>query len=162
MDVEIYTDGACSGNPGPGGYGVVLCSAGRRKELSGGFKHTTNNRMELMAAIAGLTALKRTCKVKLYSDSSYVVDAMRKGWALRWKANQYKKKKNSDLWDQLLDLCNIHSVEFIWVKGHANNPLNNRCDELAVNASQVKDLPADAGFEEVLKQASMQMALLEE
>lgn len=149
-EVDIYTDGACSGNPGPGGYGVVLIYGKHRKELSGGFKKTTNNRMELIAAILGLETLKRPCEVKLYSDSSYLVDAVEKGWALRWKATGWKGKKNRDLWEKVLTLLNTHKVQFIWVKGHASNKENNRCDELAVAASKGENLPADEGYERFL------------
>lgn len=150
--VEIYTDGACKGNPGPGGYGVVLLSGGRRKEISGGFRKTTNNRMELLACIEGLRSLKRPCTVVLTSDSSYVVNAIEKGWAKRWRSKSWmlspvKSAKNSDLWKQLLELCAEHTVKFNWVKGHAGHPENERCDVLAVAASQLKELPADLGFE---------------
>ena len=150
--VEIYTDGACKGNPGPGGYGVVLLSGGRRKELSGGFRKTTNNRMELLACIEGLRSLKRSCTVELTSDSRYVVDAMTKGWAARWRSKGWKlspsrQAKNSDLWALLLDLCSKHTVSFKWVEGHSGHPENECCDVLAVAASQLKDLPADTAFE---------------
>lgn len=149
-EVDIYTDGACSGNPGPGGYGTVLLFGKHRKELSGGYKKTTNNRMELLAAILGLEALKRPCAVKLYSDSSYLVDAMEKGWVLRWKATGWKNKKNRDLWEKILALANVHKIKFIWVKGHASNKENNRCDELAVAASKAGDLDPDEGYERYL------------
>lgn len=137
MTVEIFTDGACSGNPGPGGYGVVLRACGKEKELSGGEARTTNNRMELMGVIAGLSALKYPCDVILTTDSKYVVDSVTKGWAEAWRRNGWKKadKKpalNTDLWEQLLDLLNIHNVKFVWVKGHAGHPENERCDALAV------------------------------
>jgi len=150
--VVIYTDGACLGNPGPGGYGVVLLSGKRRRELSQGFRRTTNNRMELMACIAGLRALKRKSSVVLYSDSRYVVNGMTKGWARRWRANDWKRNKtdkaeNTDLWSQLLDLCDRHEVEFLWVKGHAGNQENERCDELSMQAASGKDLPTDPGFD---------------
>lgn len=150
--VKIYTDGACKGNPGPGGYGVVLISGDRRKELSGGFRKTTNNRMEMLACIEGLRSLKRPCSVELTSDSSYVVNAIQKGWAKRWRSNGWKLSpgkpaKNSDLWKILLDLCAEHTVTFRWIKGHAGHPENERCDVLAVEASQRKDLPADMVFE---------------
>ena len=150
--VEIYTDGACKGNPGPGGYGVVLISGGRKRELSGGFRKTTNNRMELLACIEGLRSLKRPCNVVLTSDSKYVVNAMVKGWAKRWRSRGWrlspsKPAKNPDLWAQLLDLCSEHKVDFTWVKGHSEHPENERCDELAVAASNGKDLPADRAFE---------------
>lgn len=150
--VVIYTDGACLGNPGPGGYGAVLLYGGQRKELAGGFRLTTNNRMELMAAIVALRALKTKCSVKLHSDSQYVVQAIRQGWAARWQAqgwmrNKKEKAINPDLWAQLLELCREHEVEFIWVRGHAGNRENERCDELAVAAAQQAHLPADAGYE---------------
>ena len=136
--VTLYTDGACSGNPGPGGWGAILEYAGTEKELSGGEKSTTNNRMELTAVIRGLSALKEPCIVELYSDSKYVIDGLEKGWAKSWRAKGWIKsdKKpalNPDLWGELLDLCEKHSVRTHWVKGHATNPKNNRCDEMAVN-----------------------------
>ncbi len=139
--VEIYTDGACSGNPGPGGYGVILRYRGVEKELSGGEPATTNNRMELSGVICGLEALKEPCVIRLYTDSRYVVDAMSKGWAERWRQNGWKrnakeKALNPDLWERLLDLCAKHEVTFCWVKGHAENPYNNRCDALAVAESK--------------------------
>lgn len=135
--VTIYTDGACSGNPGPGGYGAVLCCNGREKELSGGEAHTTNNRMELLGVIAALEALKEPCAVDLYSDSKYVVDALTKGWAEGWRRRGWVKadKKpalNPDLWARLLDLTARHELTCRWVKGHAENEYNNRCDALAV------------------------------
>ena len=135
--IEIFTDGACSGNPGAGGYGVILKYGSNTKELSGGEKHTTNNRMELMGVITGLSALKEPCEVKLYSDSKYIVDAINQGWAKKWKTNGWKRSKNepalnSDLWEKLLNLLEIHDVTFIWVKGHAGHPENERCDTLAV------------------------------
>jgi ribonuclease HI len=150
--VEIYTDGACKGNPGPGGYGVVLLAEGRRRELSGGYRKTTNNRMELLACIEGLRSLKCPCRVVLTSDSKYVVNAMVKGWAKKWRSRGWKLSpskpaKNPDLWTLLLDLCAEHTVDFQWVKGHNNHPENERCDVLAVAASQGKDLPADLAFE---------------
>lgn len=137
MTVEIFTDGACSGNPGPGGYGVILKAAGKTKELSGGEKQTTNNRMELLGAIVGLSALKYPCDVILTTDSKYVVDGITKGWAASWRKNGWVKsdKKpalNSDLWARLLELTEIHNVKFVWVKGHAGHPENERCDQLAV------------------------------
>ena len=138
-EVTIYTDGACSGNPGPGGYGVVLMSGKYTKEISGGEPETTNNRMELMAVIVGLQTLKRPCTVKLYSDSQYVVNMINPGWMVRWKRNGWMRNKNEpaknvDLLKELDRLLQIHQVEMIWVKGHADNPYNNRCDELAVSA----------------------------
>jgi ribonuclease HI len=150
--VTIYTDGACIGNPGPGGYGVVMLYGKHRKELAGGFRLTTNNRMELFAAIVGLEALKSRCLVKLYSDSQYVVQAMREGWALRWRSRGWKRNKkdkavNPDLWARLLDASSRHDVEFLWVKGHAGIPENERCDYLAETAATGKDLPPDEGYE---------------
>ena len=135
--VTIYTDGACSGNPGPGGWGAILEWEGHEKELSGGEISTTNNRMELTGVIRGLEALKEPCVVELYSDSKYVIDALEKGWAVGWQKRGWVKsdKKpalNPDLWQRLLELCQIHQVRCHWVKGHAENPKNNRCDELAV------------------------------
>ncbi len=150
--IEIYTDGACKGNPGPGGYGVVLVSGERKKELSGGFRKTTNNRMELLACIEGLRSLKHPCSVVLTSDSKYVVNAIVKGWAKKWRSRGWKLSpskfaKNPDLWRDLLDLCEEHCVSFKWVKGHNDHPENERCDELAVAASNGKELPADLVFE---------------
>ncbi len=140
--VEIFTDGACSGNPGPGGWGAILRYKGVEKELSGGEPETTNNRMELTAVISALSALKEPCDVQLYSDSKYIIDAVTKGWAKSWKAKGWIKadKKpalNSDLWDTLLSLLDKHTVEFIWVKGHAGHPENERCDTLAVEQSRL-------------------------
>jgi len=137
--VELYTDGACSGNPGPGGWGAVLIYRGRVKEMSGGCEDTTNNRMELTAVIEGLSALKERCEVTVYSDSQYVVNGITKGWAAGWRAKGWIKsdKKpalNSDLWEKLLSLCEYHKSSFEWVKGHAENTYNNRCDQLAVEA----------------------------
>lgn len=139
--VTIYTDGACSGNPGPGGWGAILMYGPHKKEMSGGEGHTTNNRMELTGVITALEALKEPCVVELYSDSKYVIDALDKGWAKGWRAKGWVKadKKpalNPDLWGRLLDLCDYHQVNLHWVKGHAENPYNNRCDELAVAESQ--------------------------
>ena len=139
--VTIYTDGACSGNPGPGGWGAILMYGTFKKELSGGEGHTTNNRMELTGVITALEALKEPCVVELYSDSKYVIDALQKGWAKSWKAKGWIKadKKpalNPDLWERLLSLCERHTVNLHWVKGHARNPYNNRCDELAVAESK--------------------------
>ena len=136
--VTIYTDGACSGNPGPGGWGAILEYMGHEKELSGGEQNTTNNRMELTAVIKALQALKEPCTVELYSDSKYVLDALQKGWAVSWRKKGWIKsdKKpalNPDLWETLLNLVEKHDVRYHWVKGHASNPKNNRCDELAVN-----------------------------
>lgn len=135
--VIIYTDGACSGNPGPGGWGAILKYGSASRELSGGEAATTNNRMELTGVITALNALKEPCQVTLYTDSQYVVNAMTKGWAKKWRANGWMRNKkdpalNPDLWQQLLELCDRHQVEFVWVKGHAENEYNNRCDQLAV------------------------------
>ena len=139
--VTLYTDGACSGNPGPGGWGAILEFNGVRKELSGGEEKTTNNRMELTAVIEGLRALKEPCRVELYSDSKYVIDALEKGWAQGWQKRGWVKSDkspalNPDLWETLLALCKQHSVTCHWVKGHAQNEKNNRCDELAVAESR--------------------------
>ena len=134
--VDIYTDGACRGNPGAGGWGAVLVCDGREKELSGGEAVTTNNRMELMAAISALSALKFPCEVTLTSDSKYLVDAIEKGWAVSWREKGWKRADkspalNPDLWEKLLELLEIHEVTFVWVKGHAGHPYNERCDVLA-------------------------------
>ncbi len=139
--VELYTDGACSGNPGPGGWGAILRFGGREKELSGGESNTTNNRMELTAVIEGLLALKEPCNVNLITDSKYVADGISKGWAANWKKNGWRKadKKpalNPDLWDELLRLCEIHTLNINWIKGHAGHPQNERCDSLAVEQSK--------------------------
>jgi ribonuclease HI len=151
--VIIYTDGACEPNPGPGGYGVVLIYGSSRKELSDGFCYTTNNRMEILAIIKALEALKQPCRVTLYTDSRYVVDTMTLGWAKRWKANNWMRSKkeravNADLWERLLELSEQHNVEFRWVKGHAGNQENERCDKLACTALKRTDLPADEGYEQ--------------
>jgi len=135
--VIMYTDGACSGNPGPGGWGTILIYGEHKKEMSGGERSTTNNRMELTAVIEGLKALREPCRVELYSDSKYVIDALQKGWAEGWRKRGWVKsdKKpalNPDLWEALLGLCGKHEMSYHWVKGHAENPYNNRCDELAV------------------------------
>jgi ribonuclease HI len=150
--VTIYTDGGALGNPGPGGYGVVLKYKGHRRELSGGFRCTTNNRMELLAAIEALRALKTRCDVTLHTDSRYLVDGITKGWAKRWRANDWMRNKkdealNPDLWGTLLDLCAKHNVKFVWVKGHAGNPENERCDELVKQAAKQPNLPPDAVYE---------------
>lgn len=139
--VELFTDGACSGNPGPGGYGAILRCGTQEKTLSGGAPSTTNNRMELMAVIAGLKALNRPCSVTVYSDSQYVVNGITKGWAAGWKKNGWRKKDrtpalNAELWDQLLQELDRHDVRFVWVKGHAGHPENERCDKMAVAESQ--------------------------
>lgn len=136
--VEIYTDGACSGNPGPGGFGAILRCDGREKEISGGEPHTTNNRMELLGVITALEALKYPCEVRITTDSKYVVDGISKGWAVGWKKRGWKKSDgkpalNPDLWERLLALLEIHKAEFVWIKGHAGHPENERCDRLAVS-----------------------------
>ena len=134
--VDIYTDGSCLKNPGPGGWGAILIYKGVEKELSGGESETTNNRMELTAAIMALSALKNPCEVTMTTDSKYLCDGIGKGWAESWKKKGWKRSDNSpalnpDLWDKLLELCTIHSVELVWVKGHAGHPYNERCDEMA-------------------------------
>ena len=150
--VTIYTDGACQCNPGPGGYGAVLLFGEHRKELSAGYRLTTNNRMEMMGAIAALQTLKTPCQVQLYSDSQYVVNAIKQGWAKKWRANGWMRNKkekavNPDLWAQLLNECDRHQVSFFWVRGHAGNVENERCDRLAVAAASQPDLPRDEGYE---------------
>ena len=150
--VTIYTDGGCDPNPGPGGYGVVLLHPKKRAEASGGFRLTTNNRMEMRAAIRGLEMLKRPCKVTVFSDSRYLVDAMRRGWVVRWKKRHWWRTKearvaNVDLWERLLALCETHQVSFVWVKGHAGHKENERCDVLSSAALRHANLPADEGYE---------------
>ena len=140
--VEIFTDGACSGNPGPGGWGAILRCKGKEKELSGGEAHTTNNRMELTAVIKALEALKYPCQVLITTDSKYVSEAVTKGWAVGWKKRGWKKGDgkpalNPDLWEQLLALLDIHTVEFNWIKGHAGHPENERCDSMAVEQRDI-------------------------
>ncbi len=151
-EVDIYTDGACQGNPGPGGYGVVLLWGEHCKELSGGYRRTTNNRMELLAVIEGLAALQEKCKVRVYSDSKYVIDALAKGWAAKWRKNGWRRNKreaaiNPDLWKRLLDLCEGHDMTYQWVKGHSGNRENERCDRLATQAAAQSNLPADEPYE---------------
>ncbi|MFA7637660.1 MAG: ribonuclease HI [Monoglobales bacterium] len=150
MKVEIYTDGACSGNPGPGGFGVILKYKDIIKEISAGYASTTNNRMELLAVITGLEALKMPCEVTIYSDSKYVVDAIEKGWVYSWqhkgwKRSDGKKALNVDLWQRLLPLLEKNDVTFVWLKGHAGHEYNERCDQLAVAASQSDNLLTDTG-----------------
>ena len=152
-DVKIYTDGGCIGNPGPGGYGVVLLFGEHRKELSDNFKETTNNRMELLACIKGLEALKERCRVNLYSDSKYVVDGIAKGWARRWQKNNWIRNKktgdkavNPDLWQKLLELVKKHDVTMNWVKGHAGNEENEVCDQLANTAARSHPEQIDPGY----------------
>jgi len=149
--VTIYTDGGCAPNPGPGGYGVVPRYGAHRRELSAGYLVTTNNCMELLATVVGLRALTRRCRVLLYSDSTYIVDAMNGGWPRRWAANEWKRSEkkaaaNSDLWAELLRLCDAHEVAFVWVKGHAGDPDNERCDRLAAAATRGATLLTDAGY----------------
>jgi len=143
----LYTDGAASGNPGPGGYGVVLVCGSLRKELSGGFALTTNNRMELLAVIKGLEAIRwENAEVEVYSDSTYVVKAINEGWLEKWESSGWKKKKNPDLWQAFLPLYRRHRVRFHWIKGHAGHPENERCDALAVAAYGSSPLPDDPGY----------------
>ncbi len=145
--IEIYTDGAASGNPGPGGFGVVLKYNGHRKEISGGFKHTTNNRMELLGVIVALESINNNAlKVKVYCDSKYVVDAINLKWVFGWRKTGFKNKANPDLWQRFLRVYNAEKHTFIWVKGHADNAENNRCDLLAVAASKQPNLPVDEGY----------------
>ncbi len=153
--MKLYTDGGCIQNPGPGGYGAVLLYGPSRKELSGGFRKTTNNRMEIFAAIAGLSTLKEPCRVTLYSDSQYLVHAMQKGWARRWQRNGWmrspkEKALNPDLWKKLLELCSIHHVKFEWLRGHAGEAENERCDELAAAAAKRANLAVDEAYEKEL------------
>ena len=146
-NITIYTDGASSGNPGPGGYGVVLISGKHRREISQGFRLTTNNRMELMAVIAGLEALKKPgSNVVVYTDSRYVADAVEKGWVFQWESKAFKKKKNQDLWLRFLKIYRKHNIKFVWIKGHASNPENVLCDRMAVEASTKKNLMKDTGY----------------
>jgi ribonuclease HI len=154
-EVQVFTDGACLGNPGPGGYGIILAYRDQRKEMSGGARLTTNNRMELIAVVKALETLKERCVVRVYSDSEYVVKGIRLGWAAGWKANGWKKRDrkpaiNSDLWKRLLELCEGHQVEMNWVRGHAGHVENERCDALAVAAAHSPDLPADEEYEQSL------------
>lgn len=147
-DIEIYTDGASRGNPGPGGYGVIWRSGQHYKEAAEGFRKTTNNRMELLSVIIGLERLKKpNLKVTVFSDSKYVVDAVEKGWVFGWAKKGFKKKKNPDLWRRFLTIYPKHNVKFVWVKGHAGHLMNERCDELAVKAATGGDLKVDAGYE---------------
>jgi ribonuclease HI len=146
-EITIYTDGASSGNPGPGGYGVVLKSGKHRLEKSEGFRLTTNNRMELLAVITGLEALKKEGSiVTIYTDSKYVADAVEKGWVFQWEAKSFRKKKNPDLWMRFLKTYRRHNVKFVWIKGHNNDPENELCDRMAVDASKGKDLSEDTGY----------------
>ena len=148
--IILYTDGSSRGNPGPGGYGAVLISGNYQKELSKGFRRTTNNRMELWAVIAGLEAIKKNeLPVTVYSDSQYVVNSVEKGWLKTWIKTDFKGgKKNKDLWKHYHELAKNFTIKFIWVKGHADNPFNNRCDELATSAAASKEMLIDKGYEE--------------
>ena len=149
-EVIIYTDGAAQGNPGPGGYGVVMISGHRRKEISQGFRHTTNNRMELLSVITALEALKKhNMHVTIYSDSRYVVDAVNKGWVFGWSKKGFKGKKNADLWMRFLQLHPQQKIKFVWVKGHADNKENEHCDMLAVKAANTPPLSIDAAYEAI-------------
>lgn len=149
--VDIYTDGACQGNPGPGGYGAILVFGDKRREISGGRRRTTNNRMEIMAAIEALKLLRYPCDVTIYSDSQYLVNAIMQGWAVRWRRNGWKRNANEravnpDLWQELLDLLAIHQARFEWVRGHAGHPENERCDQMSVEQAARPDLPPDTGY----------------
>ena len=163
-DVTIYADGAASPNPGAGGYGVVLIRHGQRQELSGGFKHTTNNRMEILGTIVGLRSLNgERCTVTIYSDSKYVVDMFKGGYVEQWRRHGWRRNKgkdpalNPDLWGELLNLAAQHEVRFVWVRGHADSQENARCDELAVAARQGRDLPPDEGYEHPFTPPSLEM-----
>jgi ribonuclease HI len=149
--VTIYSDGACLGNPGPGGYGTVLLAGEHRKELSAGYRRTTNNRMELLGAIAGLEALKQPCRVTLWSDSQYLIHALAKGWLAGWQQRGWRTAskepvKNQDLWQRLLRAIDSHTIEWRWVRGHTGDIENERCDQLAVAAARGPDLMDDTGF----------------
>jgi len=164
--VTIHTDGACSGNPGPGGFGAVIASGGRREEISGGRRLTTNNRMEMLGAIEALAALEWPSRVTIHSDSRYLVDSVMQGQAQKWRANGWKRGRNayavnSDLWRELLDLCQKHEVDFVWVQGHAGDPDNERAHRLSVAASRGKDLPPDAGYEKQQARAAAQPMLFD-
>jgi ribonuclease HI len=154
--IKIYTDGAAKGNPGPGGYGVVMLYLDKRKELQAGFRLTTNNRMELLAVIEGLRALKsNTIPVEIYSDSKYVVDSVSKGWVFGWKQKDFKGKANQDLWEMYLPLHQKFKPVFHWVRGHAGNVENERCDTLAVVASESPNLPPDVGYEKIVNEGKL-------
>lgn len=146
--IELYTDGASSGNPGPGGYGAILRSGKHYKELSEGYRKTTNNRMELLAVIVGLESIKKTGQeIMIYSDSKYIIDSVEKKWVFNWVKTGFKDKKNKDLWLRFLAVYKLHHIRFTWVKGHNGHPENERCDELAVQASKQKVLKTDTYFE---------------
>jgi ribonuclease HI len=150
-EITVYTDGACTGNPGPGGYGIVLMHGAKRREISGGFRRTTNNRMELMAVIVALDTLRYRCRVTINTDSSYVSNGIMLGWARRWRSKGWRKSDgkpviNIDLWTRLLDLLEQHEASFVWLRGHAGHAENERCDTLAVEAAKGSDLPVDSGY----------------
>ena len=150
--ITIYTDGAAKGNPGNGGYGVVMMSGKHRKEISEGFRMTTNNRMELLSVIIALETIKNgNAEVEIFSDSKYVVDSVEKGWVFGWQKKGFKGKKNIDLWKRFLIIYQKHNIKFYWVKGHAGNLFNERCDELAVEAAEGADLLVDEGYEQTNK-----------
>lgn len=157
MKIAIYTDGSAKGNPGPGGYGIVLISAkGHYKEMSEGYRKTTNNRMELLSVIVALESLKKPCDaVTVFSDSKYVIDSVQKGWVFNWVKKGFKGKKNSDLWRRFLNIYKVHKVSFEWVKGHAGNKYNEICDKLAVAAGAKKNLLIDVGYEQSLSEDGM-------
>ena len=151
--ITIYTDGAAKGNPGPGGYGIVMMHKDQRKEMLQGFRMTTNNRMELLAVIVALETLKiENSNVTVYTDSRYVSDSVEKGWVFQWESKSFKKKKNPDLWRRFLEIYPKHQVKFIWVKGHSNNPENERCDELAVKGATSNNMLIDEVYESVMKE----------
>ena len=154
--ITVYTDGSALGNPGPGGYGIVMKSGKHRKDILQGFKLTTNNRMELLAVIVALETIKvDRAEISIYSDSKYVVDAIEKGWVFSWVKKGFKNKKNPDLWRRFLKIYPKHKVKFNWVKGHAGNPLNERCDELAVEAANGNDLLVDQGYVDSKKEQGL-------
>jgi len=155
MNISIYTDGSSKGNPGKGGYGIVLLSGSHRKEFSCGYKLTTNNRMELLAVIVGLEAIKnKSSKITVFSDSKYVINAVEKKWVFKWEKNGFLKKKNADLWKRFLKVYSTLSVSFIWVKGHSNNKENERCDFLAVSAASSNILKQDVWYENYINKNS--------
>jgi ribonuclease HI len=156
--IKVYTDGASRGNPGPGGFGVVMIYGALRKEISEGFRYTTNNRMELLSVIVALESLKKEgTTVTIYSDSKYVVDSVEQKWVFGWEKKYFKDKKNEDLWKRFLRIYRKHNVKFVWVKGHASNKENNRCDELAVAAALGGDLKIDHGYEEENKKGDSKL-----
>lgn len=149
--IKLFTDGAAKGNPGPGGYGVILRYGGHEKELSQGFRLTTNNRMELLAVITGLEAIKKNgIPITIYSDSKYVVEAVKQGWIWGWEKKDFKNKANPDLWKRYIKLHHKYKPTFVWIRGHAGHPENERCDQLAVAAAESGDLEVDAGYEETV------------